>query len=210
MDKFQWPAPLPWLTRAYERILPASYADVILGDLHEGFVCKTGRIGRRRAAWWYLAELARATPALLTLIWLSQQRGRFRMSSASINVRPAPLLALLGAFLSVPAIGLVSGGLLQSAAGNNGVTDLIYGLLGDGIIDLMHPAVILGGLTLGFGLNLWPFLRAGLPATDLVGTTVLRLRTAWPNTLYVAFCLGCAGVIVLYLVLENGLLLIFR
>jgi len=103
----------------------------------------------------------------------------------SRNVR----VAVLGLFLLVPAVVLVSTGLLSL----------------DRPDVLVHPAFVMGGLLFAFALNAFPVFRFRLSYEQgsLVGAMFLQLRGAVLNLATLALACLLLVTIVLYLFVEN-------
>ena len=98
-------------------------------------------------------------------------------------------VAVLGLVLLLPALVLVSTGLLDLER-----PDV-----------LVHPVFVMGGLLLAFALNALPVLRVrfGYEEGGLVGTMSLRLRGTVLNlTALILSCLLLA-MITVYLLVEN-------
>ncbi len=104
--------------------------------------------------------------------------------------------ALLGAALMIPAIVLVTGGVLQSVFGLNGFNDAInYELV------LFHPLIIIGGIIAGLAVNLRVIFLCQVKGEWLIGT--LRLPGHWANVAIIAAALLTLIVIFIYLLAEN-------
>jgi len=103
----------------------------------------------------------------------------------SRNVR----VAVLGLLLLLPALVLVSAGLLSLE-----LPDL-----------LVHPAFVMGGLLLAFTLNTFPVLRfrVGYEEGALTGAMSLRLRGAVLNLATLTLTCLLLATISVYLFVEN-------
>ncbi|HLT47567.1 MAG TPA: hypothetical protein VK002_10095 [Rubricoccaceae bacterium] len=115
------------------------------------------------------------------------------MTHASSDQHPGRL-AGFGLLLSLPALGLVTSGLLQSATGREVFFPPEL---------LVHPAVVLGGLLAALVLNALPTLRLTRePGADAV---VLRLevRRRAANLAVLALAAGLLAVLLLYAFAEN-------
>lgn len=98
-------------------------------------------------------------------------------------------MAVLGLLLLLPALVLVSTGLLDLER-----PDV-----------LVHPVLVMGGLLLAFALNALPLLRVrfGYEEGALVGTLSLRLRGTVLNLTALSLSCVLLATITVYLFVEN-------
>jgi hypothetical protein len=102
-------------------------------------------------------------------------------------------LAGLGLLLSLPALALVGGGLLQSATGREFYPPEA----------LLHPAVVLGGLLAAFALNALPTLRLAREQDAEAVVLRLEIRRRAANLAVLALSAGLLAVLLLYGFAEN-------
>ena len=100
-------------------------------------------------------------------------------------------IAVLGLLLLLPALILVSTGLLHLELNLPGAS--------------VHPVPLMGGLLIAFAVNALQILRArfGYQEGAIVGTMSLRLRGAGLNLTALGLSAVLLGTIVVYLVVEN-------
>ena len=110
--------------------------------------------------------------------------------------RPLPRRSLAALVAFVPALALVTAGLLQTASGHEVVALPSW---------LIHPALVVGGLALGVALALTE--AAGLSVDRAADALTLHLTVRRRPLALAALGLAVAlgAVIVLYLVAENVL-----
>lgn len=106
--------------------------------------------------------------------------------------------AVIGFFLTIPALLLVTGGLAQSLLD---WPHLNQALNFEWII--FHPAVILGGLGLGLLLNVWSVAHISFQRQAGAWVSTLTIRPRWFSLGLIGVALGLSGVIFLYLLAEN-------
>lgn len=105
-------------------------------------------------------------------------------------------LAAIGIILILPALTLCVGGILQSGFGLSQFNEAInFDML------FFNPAVLIGGLGLAVGLNLWPVVRIRFQDGNLVGT--VKVRDSVANLGLIALISLLTGIIFLYLLAEN-------
>ena len=142
---------------------------------------------------WLAWEIAgSATPLLQRRI--HRLRRRLRVNTETIDHHHVSL-ATIGFVLVIPVLILCFGGILQSLgypAFNKSV---------DYTSSLFSPVTILGGLFLGFLLNLLSVFRLKFEEGHLVGT--LRLAGRLLNLSMIAFATLLVSIISVYLLAEN-------
>jgi len=104
-------------------------------------------------------------------------------------------LAAIGIFGILPALALCTSGFIQIISGYEGFSNSLK------IVD--HPAIILGGLMLAFGLNVLAIFQIKLQPEDgsLIGK--IQMRGKWFNVAVTAASIVLTAVILLYAFVEN-------
>jgi hypothetical protein len=108
------------------------------------------------------------------------------MTSERVSERGS-YLAALGALLVIPALLVCFAGALNLSSSSF----------------LIHPALVMGGLVMAFGLNLMRVLRLELRRQEdgLIGMVGIRCR--WPNLAILAFSAVLTGILLAYGFVEN-------
>lgn len=114
-------------------------------------------------------------------------------------------LALVGFMLAVPALLIVSVGILQIGFGLRGINDGLDALFSEytALNIIIHSIVVIGGLLIGLTLNIIPVLRIKieLESGSIIGT--LRIRDRLFNVGMSALSLSLFGTLLLYSFVEN-------
>lgn len=168
--------------------------DMILGDFAEVFWMAVARFGPRRAHIWYWYQVMRALPALCIL--MKRNGTRSPIMENGFWLYQERKLALTGLILSIPAMILCLGGILQSGFGITQINESVH-------FDwfIFHPVLLLGGILAAFTLNLLPVARFRFEDGSLIGT--LKLKGAALNLTVIGATLLFAGIIFLYALAEN-------
>ena len=91
-------------------------------------------------------------------------------------------LAIAGFILSIPALLIVSAGLLEAGLGLRQINDTLDQLLLNfpALNVIIHPVVVVGGLILSIGLNVIPVVRLRMQAQAgaLVATITAQLKAS--------------------------------
>jgi len=183
---------LPALPRLGEKVLGfllrQDDREGVIGDFAEECELIAGRCGAGAARRWFWLELLRSMPALIILSHKKLRRNFMKQN----NIR----LAAIGIILILPALALCVGGILQSGFGLSQFNEAInFDML------FFNPAVLIGGLGLAVGLNLWPVVRIRFQDGNLVGT--VKVRDSVANLGLIALISLLTGIIFLYLLAEN-------
>ena len=185
--------------RLAERLLrlfvPQEDSETILGDFAEEYYNIAFNFGKKRAWGWYWLEVVKSIPSLIPLTKRKLKRSDImqRLSFFEQNSK----VAVAGLILSIPALILVFGGVLQSGFGLSQFSEAV-----NHDILVFHPIILMGGLALAFGLNLFSVARIKFEEGNLVGT--LKIRGKLLNLGFVLFCCLLAAIIFVYLLFENG------
>ena len=110
-----------------------------------------------------------------------------------------PKLAVVGALFMLPALTLAFGGVMQSVFGIRAVNNLLGQA---GFFQLLHPLIVLGGIAVGFLLNVLPAVRVAAQVEDGAFIGSIKIRGLL-NLALIALCLLVTGIIFLYLFVEN-------
>jgi len=120
-----------------------------------------------------------------------------------IFLKPNTKLAIGGLVLDLPALFIVSMGMLQMMLG---MPDLSESLM-KGIITpdslILHPVVVLGGLILAIGLNSLPIFRIRLEPHNGSLLTIIRTELKFANLAVLGLSLFLLCSILLYAFGEN-------
>lgn len=107
-------------------------------------------------------------------------------------------LAGLGFVLTIPALILVFGGILQSGFGVPQVNEAVnYDLF------IFNPIILMGGLGLAFGLNLISVMRVTFQVQDGSLVSTIKIQGKPLNLSLVVFIALLCTTIFLYLLVEN-------
>lgn len=110
------------------------------------------------------------------------------------------LLALGGFICLIPALLLITGGILQSAFGIMGIGRFLDQL---GVFNVIHPILVLGGIALAILLNLLPTTRLRFVRQDETVTATLVLKERFLNLTLIGLCGLSLFIIFIYLLAEN-------
>jgi hypothetical protein len=175
--------------------------DAVLGDFREIFDEKANNDGLEAARRWYWIEAFSSTPHLVYNLINKQIFWRRAMTDSTL-LHTGPKTALWGTLFLIPALLIAVPGMLFTLFGYSDIFDglqIPFNLRNL----LVHPAVVLGGLTLAILINLLAVikLRVENERNQFVGTILLK-KSAWN---LIPLILGglLAVVIFLYLVAEN-------
>ncbi len=115
------------------------------------------------------------------------------------------LVAMIGALCIMPALFMVTSGLIYTDLGIREVNDALDALFAQSALVriFIHPAVIIGGVLLSLSLNIIPTFRISIHRQDgtLVTTIVTRLRLL--NLATLALGLFLTTAILFYAFAEN-------
>tara|TARA_B100000315_G_C14245750_1_gene437339 strand:+ start:29 stop:598 length:570 start_codon:yes stop_codon:yes gene_type:complete len=139
--------------------------DMILGDFEEACAMVSGEKGARQTRKWYWMEVLKALPSLglLTIV----KHAKEQVMNAPSLIHQNKKMAVIGMILIIPAFLLC----LNSVLGITSISDA----LGSQTV-VFHPAVILGGLSVAFILNLLAVGRISYENGSLVGGLLIEGR----------------------------------
>ncbi len=187
-----------WSPRLVERLLGwLGVPDYIIGDFVEEFARGVVRNGRFRANIWFWQQLIRSTPVLYQRRWQAIMK--------TLSKRDKQFF-VFGIFLLIPALLIGVTGILHSVFGilapMNNMFDYLYS--SPLLAWIVHPVVILGGLTAAFILNALPVLQISVRNQEeaLVGSLTIR-KGYWLHLGILATAVLFVLVIFLYLLVEN-------
>ena len=190
--------PISTLPKAGEKILNMLLCeenrDSVIGDFEEGYRALTCEFNQTRALWWFCIEIVNSFP-ILFVQFIKNQLRRVKVMKEYSFYESKNKLATIGLISVIPALLLVTSGILQSAFGLTEVSDSLL------VVD--HPVIILGGLMLALALNILPIIKIKWQAEDgsLVG--MIRLKGRLFNIMITFLSLFLVSLIFLYLFVEN-------
>jgi hypothetical protein len=189
------PGPPRFAETLLSLILPEEEKDAVLGDLAESYRRIFNQFGQTSASRAYWFELLRSSlPMLFLKFTRSSRKHRMALSYGSV-MQNGNRIAFFGFALSIPALTLCFGGVLQSLGlpqVNNAIDYSVF---------MFNPALLLGGLTLAFCLNLLSVTRISYQDGSLVSE--LRIKGRFLNLSQIIFCLLLFSIIFLYFLAEE-------
>ena len=184
---------LRWLT-------PNRVGQALLGDLAEGFAEILNESGPTVARRWYWAEVLQSIPSLSMYKLRHPQPWRQIVNGPHL-IPAGRKYALWSLLFLLPALLLVSSGLMFTLFGVPGLVDRLAQFLGSGLPTA--PGVVLGGMGIALLINLLAVLKVSSSASDeMIHSNIAIKKSNW-NLLILGLAAFLGLIIFLYLVVEN-------
>jgi hypothetical protein len=201
------PARRGFIERTLRHLAGGDVAEAAWGDLEEEVGALSRRYGRAAARLWISLQGLHLILGLVDRNVFSPERWFGEVIMDSWTDRRRRLVAFVGVLAALPAALLVASGVLYSLSAGGATAQALDATLYDpeGFVFrvVLHPAVILGGLTAAVALNLIPLLRLRFETRAGTVSATIGLRLRLRHLVIAAAGLGLLAMILAYAFTEN-------
>jgi len=185
-------------------LLTQDNSESILGDFSELFNGNVHRNSLRKAQLWYWIQIFKSAPSLIHLKLSNELERKLETMIKNLNLHNKSSL-WISLIALIPALLLVIPGLIQSGLGYLGPNDALEAMFAraPALQILLSPVVLLGGLLLGFILNLVPAMKLRFERQPEGLTSVITFKPVILHWIFVGMSLLMVGIILVYAFFEN-------
>lgn len=185
-------------------LLTRDSSESILGDFSELFNGNAHRNSLRKAQVWYWFQIFKSAPSLIRLKLSNELERKLGTMIKNLNLHNKSSL-WVSLIALIPALLLVIPGLIQSGLGYLGPNDALEAMFAraPALQILLSPVVLLGGLLLGFILNLVPAMKLRFERQPEGLTSIITFKPVILHWIFVGMSLLMVGIILVYAFFEN-------